>query len=192
LIENQSSKNSEEVDIELDSALREILDITQPATDLGPDINADIASSLTRLYIPESAKKLIEKVKDNYKIPQNCQAMGAPKVNAEIWQNLPQKAKSRDLSYQQQQQTLAIASVAVAKVAKIIYSAKSSMDSSTQTSILKQTLDASSALAMLHDDLNKKRKADIKPFMNQDIASICSTSITSKRATIRSKSLRAT
>lgn len=174
--DNQS--NNDAFDNDSDN-LREILNLVQPDTEYGPALNADVTSSIERLYQSESAKKMIDKLKEKHQVPENCKFLGVPKVNAEIWPMLPPKTRQRDYSSQQGHQFITLASVAVAKIAETLFTTKLNINKELRENLLTVTMEASSALSGAADDFNRKRKMDIRPTLNTDYSSICSSAKTS-------------
>ncbi len=158
--------------------LREILNLVQPETEYGPALNVDVTSSIERLYQSDSGKKMLEKLKEKHQVPENCKFLGVPKVNAEIWPLLPPKTRQRDFSSQQGHQFITLAAVSVAKIAETLFTTKLNINKELREHLLTITMEASSALSGAADDFNRKRKQDIKPVLNTDYSSICSSAKT--------------
>ena len=47
-----------------------------------------------------------KKIQDKYKSPKNCIFLCVPKVNLELWHDLPRSTKSKDLGLQEIQKNL--------------------------------------------------------------------------------------
>lgn len=167
-----SDQDLEEV-VEADNDLLEVLKSTQQPTEYGPDINPDIASSIKELYEAESHKKSMEKLRETHLVPANMKHVEVPKVNKEIWPLLSARVRQRDFTHQQNQSSITVAAVATARIAETLFTTKCKMDHSLKTDLLKMALDVSTALAFATDEINKQRKADIRPSLTAESSNIC-------------------
>ena len=48
----------------------------------------------------------LKELQDKYKTPENCKVLCIPKVNSELWHDLPRATKSRDLGFQEAQKNI--------------------------------------------------------------------------------------
>lgn len=151
--------------------------MTQPTQDVGPELQQDLAQSINRLFNQKLSKDSMEKLQGQYKIPINCRAMGVPKVNSEIWSLLPQRNRQNDYNQQVQQQSIALTSNIVARMAETIFSPSEPLPMTIRENLLRMALDAEKVLGSLTQDIAQKRRVDIKPVLNQDVAGICSATI---------------
>jgi hypothetical protein len=104
-----------------DGDLIDILNLTQPVQELGPDLQNDVALSINRLYSQKVSKETLDNLKVKYKIPNNCKWMGVPKINSEIWPLLPQRNRQNDYNQQVNQQSIALTSTINAKIAEKLF-----------------------------------------------------------------------
>ncbi len=102
-------------------SLLEILNEVQPVEEYGPDINGDVSNSVNKLFAVRYPKNNMDKIKDQYKIPNNCKSLRVPKVNKEIWHLLPQRTRQNDFSWQTMQHNVALASIISTKLAEKIF-----------------------------------------------------------------------
>jgi hypothetical protein len=112
------------LEVDETNGMIEILNMTQPVEELGPDINIEVSNSINRLFECQYSKDALDKLKVAYKLPSNCKALGVPKVNQEIWSSLGQRMKQSDYSYQLQHQKLSMVSTILAKSAEKLFTAK--------------------------------------------------------------------
>jgi len=158
-----------------------ILNMSIPESDYGTEIQADVASSVSRLFQQRQPKESLDKIKAYAKIPSNCKALVTPKINTEIWSLLPQRVRQSDFhQYQTMQQQIGTASVLTAKIAEKLFSSNGSDWKDIRQDLLRTSLDTLTVLGNITQDINLRRKLDIKPNLNKDIASICSSSVASE------------
>lgn len=148
--------------------------LSQPPTEYGDDLQKDVAESINDLYSGESNRSIIEKLREYYKIPGNCKSIGVPKVNQEIWPLLPSKVRQRDFNLQQNHQFISVAAVSLARMSEILFTTTDKIGQDLRTKLLKMSMEASTALSYAADELNKRRKLEIKPSLNNEFAGICS------------------
>ena len=98
----------------------ETADITQIALDsskflpsifeetetFGPDVAAANAQRVNNAVSKKPLGTKFKELQDNYKSPKNCNFLCAPKVNLELWYDLPRSTKSKDLGLQEIQKHL--------------------------------------------------------------------------------------
>ncbi|OXA39215.1 Universal stress protein F [Folsomia candida] len=109
LIANLLSGNSgfdDTLQPEISDELKAILEQNESAEVLGPLLSAKVAAAFMKMPSQLLSKETLQKLKDMYKVPENCKLIGVPKVNSEIWSSLPSLAKSADAKLQFQQQHL--------------------------------------------------------------------------------------
>lgn len=153
----------------------EILNTTLPKEDYGPEIQNDVAKSVNRLFTNKQAKDKLDALRSEHKIPVNCKELAVPKLNNEIWTTINPKVRSLDCSHQAIQQQLSLAGIMTAKIAETIFMAGSKIEKSMRDDLLKRTLESLSLVGNAMQDLNQKRKQDLRPFLSKEASAICST-----------------
>jgi len=143
-------------------------------SELGPPINTDVAVAITRLYQHRQPKESLEKIRSECKLPENCKSISVPKVNPEVWSVMPQRGRQSDFSLQVTQQQVTTASIILAKITETLFDADASKLVASRQDLLKSSLEALTVLGGLTQDINQKRKNEIRPFLNKDISAICS------------------
>ncbi|XP_035700399.1 uncharacterized protein LOC118433003 [Folsomia candida] len=78
------------------SMIEEILNASQVDEDYGALVEDKIAAAFKRVLTQAISKDQAEKIKNEFKIPDNVKEMKSPKVNPEIWSQLPKRAQASD------------------------------------------------------------------------------------------------
>ena len=73
---------------------------------VGPDA-ADVIAQRVNYAVPKKPLDTkFKEIQDKYKSPKNCQFLCVPKVNIELWHDLPRSTKTMDLGLQEIQKKL--------------------------------------------------------------------------------------
>ena len=72
----------------------------------GPDVAAAIAQRVNDAVSKKPLETKFKELQDKYKSPKNCNFLCVPKVNLELWHDLPRSTKSKDLGLQEIQKNL--------------------------------------------------------------------------------------
>ena len=72
----------------------------------GDKIKDDLAKVVTGRFTKKLSRDMVNKKFDDQLRPMNCDVLVVPKVNNEVWQSLPLKAKKSDLSLSKIQRAL--------------------------------------------------------------------------------------
>ena len=140
-----------------------------------------------------SAKLSDEKFKEKmakYDRPENCDRLQAPKVNPEIWSRISNTGQRQDLKLVSIQKTLVAVGSAVAKTAQLLMDARQTggirrcegdENNNIMNEVLTLQVDALALLGHTNYELSLRRREMMKPTLNKDYASLCSsqTSVTS-------------
>lgn len=154
-----------------------ILNISQPSSEYGEALHDEVAKSFARMVANHPSKEKVEKWKDLFKPPDNCKILGVPRVNPEIWPQLKTRARHNDLGLQQHGSYVSQASVAVSKIANLVFSAGRNVPKEFSQEILKLSMDAGSILGLASQELSVKRKTELRPCLNKDFVAICSAKV---------------
>lgn len=160
LIANLLSGNSgfdDTLQPEISDELKAILEQNESAEVLGPLLSAKVAAAFMKMPSQLLSKETLQKLKDMYKVPENCKLIGVPKVNSEIWSSLPSLAKSADAKLQFQQQHLSRIIIAQACLADEILKLNK-MEGVQADKLLKLTMASTSMACVLMREVNMKRK----------------------------------
>ncbi len=96
-----------------------------------------------------------------------------PKMNMEIWNNLPNNARIADLKIQQMQQSISFGLITIATIANEA-AKRSDIPSDFKKSILKIAIDGANVLGDQLQSSNLRRRAEVKRLINPEYNSICS------------------
>jgi len=105
--------------------------------------------------------------------PVNCKILAVPKVNSEIWAQLPSNIKTNDLKSQRLQQATLGGLIGVAKAADTISKFYSQMPKEVAAATLTSLMDAAVKLSLVNSEMSIKRRLDIKPALSFEYAGIC-------------------
>ena len=83
--------------LEQDDLLSEISQDFAQADDVGPNINQQLADIITKRWSSKLNDAKQKEKLDKYSRPENCDNLIVPRVNAEIWDKIDQKARQQDL-----------------------------------------------------------------------------------------------
>ena len=67
----------------------------------GPEIQDVIAQRINDACSKKPMESKLKELQEKYKTPSNCQNLCVPKVNLELWFDLPKESKNRDLGMQE-------------------------------------------------------------------------------------------
>ncbi|XP_069126635.1 uncharacterized protein [Argopecten irradians] len=165
---------------ELPQCMREIAQDLSNSDATGPDLNNE---KLTKLLSDMLSKRMPdEKLKtkmDEYLRPANVDMLQAPKMNPEIWRKISHNTKSRDLRFQRAQDKMLKGLVPLARtLQKITSDRKEITDDKTKAildEIMKATLDSFMLISTASQDISQRRRELIKPDLNNQFSSLCST-----------------
>jgi hypothetical protein len=119
--------------------------------------------------------KLEEKLK-KYKRPQNCDFLLCPKVNSEVWLKLKKHVKAIDLKWQDIHELQLKGMIPLVRlVQKLLEAGKTKQPVDTQ-SASELAVDALNILANTSVETAAKRRAAIRPHLNQTYRQLCSDS----------------
>ena len=127
----------------------------------GPDINVQLAGlvhKLLREAKPNETK--LNELKKQYIPPNNCEGLSETRVNANIWNNLGETARSNDLKLQKVQKYLVKGMTALVTVIDTLI--KDEPKSSNEDDISK-LMDAVILLANAKTEVNLRRRERLKP-----------------------------
>ena len=127
---------------------------------VGEPVDNELANSTAYLIAHPLEEKMLEDTAAKYPAPSNCTNLDTPKVNAPIWDNLPQHTRSRDVKLQ--------------RVQKSLTKGLSALIQSFPTSQLTEVQhDALALLCNANFELNCLRKELIKPDMASTYSHLC-------------------
>ena len=81
-------------------------DLFKDTEDCGPKVNEGVAKRINSACTKRPAKEQFSSIQKKYLRPENCDFLKAPRVNPELWDDLQDKTKSRECSFQSFQKNL--------------------------------------------------------------------------------------
>lgn len=163
--------------MEEDAEIKELLADVEKPLDYGPSILPHVAVAFNTTMTRQISKETSDKIKQSIKIPENCQSMGVPKMNIEIWQNLTAKSRLTDIKYQNIQQSLSSGVATLAMISNEIALRAADLPKDFVTTILKLAMDGANLLGSQSQDITKKRRLEVKPALSPEYAGICNAQV---------------
>jgi len=157
--------------------LAELAQVVLPEPDLGPPIKsvkiAEIFGSIVT-NIPNNEQDTRLKT---YKVPSNCELLGVPRVNPEIWNNpaFENQLKSSDAKLQLTQLALSRALVCMAKTADFLYETETKIEPVVRQTVVRSLVDAAASLGNAMRGINNQRKNQMKVAFTAESKALCST-----------------
>ena len=125
-----------------------------------------------RLRLLEEAK--LAKIQERYLRPKNCSLLVVPKVNPELWDDLSDMAKARELGLQSLQNLFVKSLFPMIKLANVVVQAKASgSDSIPVADIYACAIDAVTLLGNSMYEFSMKRRELLKPEIAAGFKSLC-------------------
>jgi len=144
------------------------------ADEYGPNLNESIAARFMSILKQESNKEELEAVLKTLLVPENCKLMGTTKINPELWPQLPQRIKMKDIKLQAVQRMVSKTLVSNARVTELMMNYSKVLPAEFLKSALELLVAGTNAAAMAQKEISYERKMEIKPYLNSDFATICS------------------
>jgi hypothetical protein len=145
----------------------------------GPKVSQKLADIINQRWSSKLEEPKLKGKMGKYDRPDNCEKLAVPKVNPEIWSKLNHTARGADLKLVNFQKTLVKVGVALTKSTDSLVNIRANISSDAE---LKQQLadlvtnntDALAMLGHVHVELLLRRRELIKPNVNKEYSSLCS------------------
>lgn len=162
LFDNLSdSKENEEVALQDDDISWQLPKLKAPKK--GDAVSSSLAKMINTACTSQCE---LDEILSKYKIPSNCDKMGAPTVNPEIWADIVRKAQSYDKAFQDIQTLIASGIVPIIKLVSIM---KSKVSDEAKSYIS----DAITLLGQAQFNISLRRRYMIRPFLKKKYSSLC-------------------
>ena len=99
-------------------------DLFKDCEDCGPKVHDGVAKCIDNACMKKPVKDQLSKIQAKYLHPENCEYLKVPRVNPELWDDLLDEVKSRDVGFQAFQKGLIKGIVPVASLASKLVEAK--------------------------------------------------------------------
>ena len=140
----------------------------------GPKVNEGVAKRVNSACTKRPAKEQFSSIQKKYLRPENCDFLKAPRVNPELWDDLQDKTKSRECSFQAFQKNLIKGSTPVVQLAsKVVDAKKRKEDSISLSDVYDLTVDALTLLGNSVYEFSMKRREMLKSEVAPAYKSLC-------------------
>ncbi|XP_015771485.1 PREDICTED: uncharacterized protein LOC107349815 [Acropora digitifera] len=161
-------------EINLESSELPYEDLFKDTEDCGPKINEGVAKRVNSACTKRPAKEQFSSIQKKYLRPENCDFLKAPRVNPELWDDLQDKTRSRDCSFQSFQKNLIKEVTPVVQlVSKVVDAKKSKEDSISLNDVYDLTVDALTLLGNSVYEFSMKRREMLKSEVTLAYKSFC-------------------
>lgn len=150
---------------------------TETSLELGPAIATQVAQGLSTVVKRPLSKPTMATMIDKLKVPANCTSIQVPKMNQEIWNHLPTRAKMNDLQLQSSQQTMTYGLVALAHLGNLLANHSKQVPKDLGKSMIGVIMDGANMLGHGIQQLNNKRRSEVKGHIQPEYAGICATTV---------------
>ena len=133
---------------------------------VGDEMQTPLANLLTNMLSKKLDEAALNKKADLYPRPANVPEIVTPAINTEIWGQLQQQTRSRDIKFQKAQGSNVKGLSALARLANTLLEAKNKKTSVPVPDCLKLGLDAFALFSNGNQEMNHRRKESIKPDLN--------------------------
>lgn len=174
-VSQNDAANDQEVEgeegVELTEEVKDLLQDVHDPKEFGPPFSKITTSTFQSVLKCIYNKEVADKWKQTYKTPENCIELCVPSVNPEIWSGLPMSAKTSDAKQQSLQQNLMRSLIAQAK---IMDSTLKLIGKKDLPVILAPLLDSAKSISLALQEINQKRKFNLRPFIKSEYSALCS------------------
>ena len=149
-------------------------DLYKDSEDCGPPVVDGVAKRINRSCTKRPAKEQFLTIQKKYLRPQNCEILKAPRVNPELWDDLLDKTKAREASFQNYQKNLIKGIIPVIMFSHQIVKAKQEQYESIPVSeVYDLAVDALTLLGNSVFEFSMKRRELLKSEVAPTFKSLC-------------------
>ena len=159
-----------------DRAFGEILDsVVQDLNEeqSGPSVSEQLANVVNKTLRSKLSEEKLKEKQNAYPRPQNYKTLVVTRVNPEIWAQLQSATRSCDIRLQKVQGLLLKGLMPLVQLLETCRQSKDSANSMEKGKLIKLVLDSITLLAQANVELNSRRRAMIKPDLNEKFQQIC-------------------
>jgi len=161
-------------EINLESSELPYEDLFKDTEDCGAKVNEGVAKRVNSACTKRPAKEQFSLIQKKYLRPENCDFLKAPRVNPELWDDLQDKTKSRECSFQSFQKNLIKGITPVVQLAsKVVDAKKSKEDTISLNDVYDLTVDALTLLGNSVYEFSMKRREMLKSEVAPAYKSLC-------------------
>ena len=163
--------------LEQDDLLSEISQDFAQADDVGPNINQQLADIITKRGSSKLNDAKQKEKLDKYSRPENCDNLIVPRVNAEIWDKIDQKARQQDLRVSTIQKFIAKVGSILAMATDSLLKMRNDTSVPDIDQLVTMNTDALALLGHTMCELSIRRREAIRPHLHKDYASLCASHV---------------
>jgi len=142
----------------------------------GPPVSDMIANIVNANCVTKPLEDKVKEIQSRYQTPRNCQFLGVPKVNKELWFDLSKPVRMKDLALQDIQKNVVKANQALVVTLEQVIKAEDKKEKIDPSSILPQLSDMLNVLGNAIFLTSLKRRDELRPHINKNFQSVCSKS----------------
>lgn len=161
-------------DGEIEEGISAILQDVEKDVEYGPALVETVAQSFVKTVSRKLKKETASQLRENVKIPENCKAFLAPKMNKEVWRTLPSHARLEDVRKQQLQSVMSTSLSALAMIADTVTRNSKVIPGPVKAAMLKTAIDAANLLGDQFQDISSRRRMDVRKYISQQYSPLCS------------------
>jgi len=150
--------------------------IFEEAETVGPDVADAIAQRVNDAVSKKPLETKFKELQDKYRSPKNCQFLCVPKVNLELWHDLPRATKSKDLGLQEIQKNVVKSAQPMIQLLDLVLRFQHENKPVEAASILPLISDAVTLLGHASYLTSLKRREFLRPDIAPAYQSVCSKS----------------
>ena len=149
-------------------------DLFKDCEDCGPKVHDGMAKRIDNACTKKPAKEQFSKIQASDLRPENCEYLKVPRVNPELWDDLLDKVKSRDVGFQAFQKDLIKGIVPVASLlSKLVEAKKNKAQSIPVAGAYNLAIDALTLLGNSVFEFSMKRREMLKSEVAPGFKSLC-------------------
>ena len=160
--------------------MREIGDDLDNKEKTSEKVAESMADIINKRFSEGLSDGKLKERQEKYQRPENCTKLVVPKVNKEIWKNLPTATKQNDAKLAAIQRTIIKATSALAQSTQEIlkaYKSKKLTDKETKEKMTDKNADAIAMLGHACHELSMKRRFSIRPQLPKHLTGLCGESV---------------
>ena len=149
-------------------------DLFKDCEGCGPKVQDGVAKRIDNACTKKPAKEQFSNIQAKYLRPENCEYLKVPRVNPELWDDLLDKVKSRDVGFQAFQKGLIKGIVPVANLAsKLVDAKKDKVQFIPVADAYDLAIDALTLLGYSVFEFSMKRREMLKSEVAPGFKSLC-------------------
>ena len=150
--------------------------IFEETESFGPKVVDIIAERINDSCSKKPLDTKLKELQDKYKTPENCKVLCVPKINLELWHDLPRATKTRDLGLQELQKNIFKSAQPMLLLFDTVVKAKAEKKAIQPIEISPTLADAVTLIGHASYLASLKRREFLKPDISSAYQSVCSKS----------------